>query len=206
MANEKYLPAPAPVRSSSSYIIGGGINPVDLPELKRFLRVLGSADDGLILSLALAAQMRIEREINCFIQSATVTEYFDGFASDRIALSWRPVGSVLPLATLNNLQGTSWDTWHDMNLKCRVIDGIIQLGEGNQWPNIGVDCIRNVRVQYDCGWQGFWRGDTSIYTSEFAPEPLKNAIYQWTFAMYYGDSDFDLDNIKHLIQPYKWRP
>lgn len=125
--------------------------PVSLTDLKAQLRIEGTDDDTLLMSLLPVGRQQVERDAGLSLISQSWTLKMDGWPSEQIVLYKPPVSSVTSIKYTDTAGATQ--TWTSTKY---VVDtssrpGLVRLAYGESWPDIRGD-RRCIEVIYVAGY------------------------------------------------------
>jgi len=195
--------------------------PLELEDVKNYLKVTFDSDDDLIADLVQSARVFVERHTSRALIEQTITEYFDEFPvidfrtpvrnplhGRIIELHIAPVSvieadGISYVASGGDLSNyTFWDNTANSKYFLDRISGSNGIGparickkNGVDWPSVE-PYANAVSVQYTAGYGA----------AADVPGPLKMAIRRLVGLWYYpnkGSTGDDFEAVKDLLNPYK---
>ncbi len=139
--------------------------PLELSEVKNYLKLDTDADDTFITSLIGAARRYVEQYLNRKLITQTLTEILDGWPVFPYELELGPWQSLTSITYVDLEQETG--TWDSSNYFFDADTGRIALTEDGDTPDDDLREISSVKISYVAGY-----GDAG----DSVPEDIKNAI------------------------------
>jgi uncharacterized phiE125 gp8 family phage protein len=189
------------------------VEPLDLVDVKNFLKVTFSTDDDLITDYIKGSRQYVERLTGRALITQTITEYWDAFPAstdtypDILFTSVAPVQSVTSLSYVaaggTPASYTTWDNTSNAKYYLDAASGWNGLGQARilknpdvSWPSLS--SYRNsVKLVYVAGFG---------YAASDIPGPILTAMQRLIGVWYYahkGSADKDWQYISDLLNPYK---
>lgn len=186
-------PRCVPPHTALKIVAAPSVEPFDLGDAKRLLRIVSDDEDDDVKAFVRAARAQVERDTG----RALLTQTWDLFLDDGPTSGWVTV----PRPPLQSVTVNSTDTlgaesvWSASNY---VVDtasepGRIGLIDGGNWPS-GLRTFQPMRVRFVAGWT----------TPELIPADLRAAVgllVGW-FAENRQPAPFEAAQYDRLIAPY----
>ena len=163
--------------------------PLNLQEVKQFLRVDHNDDDNLILGLITVARERAENITHRALITQTWQLYLDDWPNeDYIELPYPPLQGVVSVYYVD-YEGTA-TLWAATNYDEDVYiePGRLMLAYGIEWPTVTLDVGSAIRVQYTCGYG----------TPDDVPIELKHAMKLHIADLYEMRTTYTKENVGRI--------